>query len=274
MHLKKLYTYTNNRQLWRLLPNDNGQIIIEDRDPTLKEVFFNCIDMQTGKPIFNNLQFEEKYWIGIEAVTGDLILFHKFVKPDLPAHLGIMAFDIRTRSVIWETYEYNFLFINDNKIYTFRSGFEGKQYFVLDLFSGEMIESLGDNSAAVNILKQNSSSETYYNNFKFPQSYDEGIEKTSYSGILDNLKNVKTITGKVDYLMFNNLLLVNYHEVMKQGTLKNTFTAIDIHSKKIIFEETLNAASTTIMPDSFFMVDSYLLLLKEKTKLIVCAIKD
>ena len=146
MRLKKLYTYSNNRQLWRILPNDTGKIIIEERDPQNKQVYFNCIDIRTGKPLFSNFQLDEKYWIGIEAVTGELILFHKFVKPDLPAHLGIIVFDIKTRTVLWETYDYNFLFLRGEKIYSFRSGFEGKEYFVLDLFTGELLESLGDNS--------------------------------------------------------------------------------------------------------------------------------
>jgi len=77
------------------------------------------------------------------------------------------------------------------------------------------------------------------------------------------------ITGKVDYLIVNDLLLTSYHRVLNDGKLQNCFKALDIHSKKVIFEEILNKEITNFIPDSFFLINDLIFLLKEKEKLFV-----
>jgi hypothetical protein len=110
MKIKKLYEFTHKRQLWRILPTNTGKLLIEERDTQLKEAYFNCLEIDKGKKIFENIQLEEKFWIGIESVYRDIIFFHKYLKPDMPAHKGIIAFDINSASILWENMDYNFLF--------------------------------------------------------------------------------------------------------------------------------------------------------------------
>ena len=66
MKLKKNYTFNNYRQIWRLIPTIN-KLIIEERDQDKNQVFFNCVQLETGKKIFENLQLDEKFWIGIDS---------------------------------------------------------------------------------------------------------------------------------------------------------------------------------------------------------------
>ena len=98
-----------------MLPTSTGKLIIEERDIENKEVFFNCIDISTGERIFSDFQLDEKFWVGIEAIDEDVIYFHKFMKPDMPGHQGIIAFDINSESILWENSEYSFLFVVDKK---------------------------------------------------------------------------------------------------------------------------------------------------------------
>ena len=97
MDIKRIYSFSNNRQIWRLIPTATEKLIIEERDTENKEVFFNCLEISSGVKIFSELQLEEKFWVGIEAVNNDIIYFHKFVKPDMPRHQGIIAFDIEIK---------------------------------------------------------------------------------------------------------------------------------------------------------------------------------
>ena len=48
---------------------------------------------------------------------------------------------------------------------------------------------------------------------------------------------------------------------------------LDIDNGKVIFEEELNRGVKNFVPDSFFIKDDLLFLLKEKTELLVCSIK-
>ena len=75
--ISKTYSFTNKKQIWRLLLTKSDKLIIETRDTENKEVFFTCLDAFTGEPVFKNLQMDEKFWIGIETTYKDIIFFHK-----------------------------------------------------------------------------------------------------------------------------------------------------------------------------------------------------
>ena len=52
----------------------------------------------------------------------------------------------------------------------------------------------------------------------------------------------------------------------------NKFYVFDMNNRKEIFTEILNADVNAYVPDSFFVYKNLILLLKEKSKLIVCEI--
>ncbi len=127
MKLKKKYIHNNNRQIFRLIPTDTDKIIVEERDTDKKQAYFNCLHIESGKKILKNLQLNEKFWIGIETVYNDVIFFHRFQKPDMPHHRGIIAYDIEKKKKIWEDLENTFLFIKDDKVYSFQKTFNGRE---------------------------------------------------------------------------------------------------------------------------------------------------
>ena len=131
MKIKKKFTHDNKRPIWRILPTETGKLIIEERGKDNKQVYFNCINIENGKKVFKNFQLEEKFWIGIEAVYNDVIYFHKFIKPDMPQHIGIIAVDLDNKKTLWEDLNNSFLFILNEKVYCYRQMFEGRKYFSL-----------------------------------------------------------------------------------------------------------------------------------------------
>jgi len=102
MKLKKNYRFDNKRQIWRIIPTDDGKLVIEERETENKLAYFHCLELESGKKILSNFQPEDKFWVGVEAVLGDIIFFHKFAKPDMPKHRGIFAFDLMNREFIWK----------------------------------------------------------------------------------------------------------------------------------------------------------------------------
>lgn len=275
MEIIEEYTFSNDRQIWRLLPTDTDKLVIEERNPETKEVFFNCLDINSGVKIFSDLQLDEKFWVGIEAIHKDIIYFHRFVKPDMPGHKDIIAFDISAGEFIWETTEYSFLFIKDDLVYCFKSLFEGKNYFSLRYNTGELQDELGNNSAVINSLMEQTRSSQNFDDYIFPESFNPGIiDNENINNYLSRLQKEVLIAGKIDYALYRNILLFNYHEFYLNGKLRNNFKAIEVDSGKILFEETLNKESNVLIPDSFFMRENLLFLLREKSALVVCSLKD
>ena len=274
MKIKKLYSFSNKKQIWRLLPTQTGKLVVEERDPASKEVFFSCLDIKTGKKILNNFQLEEKFWIGIEVIYKDIIYFHKFRKPDLPGHLGIIAFDIITKTILWETNEYIFLFIYEDRLYCYKEKFDGRNFYKLDYSTGKLLADIGQDVTWINILKEKTLSDDNPNGSYFTRQFNPGYENNET--VRNHLTGIKTgnlVSGKIEYIYLRGLLLYSFHEILPSGgEMKNIFRAVDIEAGKVIFEEELNTGIKVFVPDSFFIADDLLFLLKDKTGFITCSI--
>jgi len=51
MKLKKNYRFDNKRPIWRIIPTDNGKLVIEEREPEKKQAYFHCLSLDSGKKI-------------------------------------------------------------------------------------------------------------------------------------------------------------------------------------------------------------------------------
>jgi hypothetical protein len=270
MKLKKKYSHNNKRQIFRLIPTDTGKIIIEERDTEKKLAYFNCLNIDSGKKIFNHLQLDEKFWLGIEAIYNDVIFFHKFVKPDLPQHNGIIAYDINNKQTIWEDKNHTFLFVKDEKFYAFQQRFEEREFVTLNYLTGEVIDELGTDSDAINLLREDAINSEDFSSYRFPGLFGTnsfGAQKENE--ILSKLREKHLITGGIEFVLIDDLLLFNFHEVNPDNTLKNIFKAVDSSNGKYILGVTLNSRTNAYAPDSFFVKDDLLFLLIERIKLEV-----
>ncbi|MCZ6702237.1 MAG: DUF4905 domain-containing protein [Ignavibacteria bacterium] len=268
MNLKKKYIHNNNRQIFRLIPTDTDKIIIEERDTNEKQAYFNCLYIESGKKILKNLQLDEKFWVGIEAVYNDVIFFHKFQKPDMPHHRGIIAYDIEKKKKIWENLENTFLFIKDDKVYSFQQNFDGREFFTLNYTTGEMIEELGNDSSSINLLREKVIASEDFSAYIFPTIFDSSeVINQDVNEWLIKLKENHLISGKIEFALKDNLLMFNFHEINADNSLNNKFKAVDLLKGKYIFETTLNFSTNAFVPDSFFVKDNLLFLLIERKKL-------
>lgn len=269
MNLKKKYSYSDGNQVWRIKISGTEKLLVETRNTEEKKAFFHCFDLNSGKSIFTNQQMEEKYWLGVEAIYGDVIFFHKFAKPDMPGHKGIFAFDIISQKVLWENEFYSFLFLLDDKIYVYQERFEGKQVFTLDPKNGELIDDLGQNPTNINELKIIADGETDYSNYAFPEFFYGSSMNQTIDKLINEETNKLLVEGKVEYISKGNFLIFNYHSQSKNKGLINTLIAYNILKRKTVFKEILNTTLNAFAPDSFFLYNNLLVFIKEKTKVFV-----
>ena len=265
--IKKLYSYNNNRDIWRIIPAGDENLLIEERNKKTKEVFFNCINISSGKKSLNGFQLNDKYWVGVEAVHNDIIFFHRFIKPDLPTHKNIIAFDIKKKSVLWENKDLTFLNISNDFLLAYKSLFEGREYYKLDIETGNIIEVSKD-------IPINKNSDEYQNNslkdFTFSSIYNNEIDLTpSVKGVLQKIKENNVIVGKIEFIDQKSTLLIGFHSPTKNGKLNKILNAVDIVSGKFILNKIINSNIEAFVPDSFFLIKNFLFVIWE-TKKLVC----
>ena len=270
MKLKKLYKHDNKKQIWRILPTTNKKVVLEERDATTKEVFFSCLDIESGKKIFNQFQLDEKNWCGIETVNNDLIFFHTYNKPDMPAHKSIISFDIHTQKILWQNDNHVFGLVYDDKVYCYQQRFENRIFFALDLLTGNVVEELGNDVSILNQLKEKLDEDFWKQNYLFPEYFNRNETRDDiHQKYLKQFISENVVKGEVSYLIIENVLLFNYHEIAKNNTYTNIFNAVDLITNKFLLEETLDKNILNLMPESFFVKDNFLFLIVDKTKLFV-----
>lgn len=252
MEIKKLYSYDKGRQLFRLLPTDTGKLIIEERDRTIKEAFFSCMDIYSGKIIFSDLQFDEKYWIGIEKIYKDVILFHRFERPDLPGHKGIFAFDIKSQTVLWEN-QSTFLYAADDKLVFMNFDFGIKNLFAVDYLSGE---SENTEQSISNLVPKKEDYSSYIHSKKISRyNFEEKI-----GADLNKKFSEIVIKDEIHFAAKSEINFFSFHKITENMKYDNIFFAIT-NDGTILLEETLNKGLEKLEPESFFIKDDLLFLL-------------
>jgi len=269
MKLKKTIKFKDGNQVFRILVSHNDKLVIETRDTESKEAFYHCLDINSGKKIFGGFQLDEKFWVGIEKIINDVIIFHKYAKPDLPGHNGIIAVGITEKKILWQNDNAEFIASGQNKIYCARRSFGLTEFAALNLFSGEELEILGRDEKIVGELKSGADAAEDYSDYLFPEKFsedtiDEEIESTimRYTQELD-------ITGDIEYTRSGNMLIANFHFRTGNKSLSNRLIAVDLTSKKELLNIVINSNAVMFVPDSFFIYKNSLILLKEKKEVFV-----
>ena len=151
----------------------------------------------------------------------------------------------------------------------YQSTFEGRQYFVLDSLTGNIIEEMGSEFSQISKLREEVMRSDFTNTFLYPQPFNDNLESgdvpKSMKGLLTEIK----VVGKINWLVLKDLIMFNYHEQNSNGTFNNYFKVFDLLKQKYILNETLNLKAKNLVPESFFVVEDLIFLLVEKTKLVV-----
>lgn len=259
------WQYSATHTLWRLMFSDTGLILGEDRDTNNKTVMFFCLDASSGTVLWEKMEFAERWWIGLEGVSGERIFFHGFKKPDMPEHQSIICADIHTGKELWRNNDCAFLATDAHYVYGYRDLFERRMYYKLDIDSGTFLEEHSELPEYINSLPSAEKSD-----FDFPQPYgEENIP------LLSSFVDVHSDTVRsVEYIETDKFVIFNTHHVKQsvqhnvQESLTNTLYIIERESGTKKYHEILNHDTPFPVPDSFFLDKTILYFIKEKKYLI------
>jgi hypothetical protein len=262
---KKIIGYlkhNNKKQIWRILISETDKLLIEERDVKTREVFFSCYNLSTKAKIFSNFQFEEKAWIGIEAVEKDIIIFHFYLKPDMPQHKGFFAYDLKQKKILWQNETLTYFFSDNEKIVAFQQQFEGRFYVEIDLQTGEVIRNLGEEYAQVNLLKEETQAKKSYADYLFPEVFKPLNDDPKFDCIRKAVAGF-SFSGQVEYFLNGEFVFFTFHE-KKDEKFTQHFYICNTTTGSFFYSDLLNKNIHQYAVDSFFLYKKFLFLIKEK----------
>ncbi len=137
-YLRPAWTFKTEKKVWRLLPG-TGVLAVELRDTDNKLTEFAALNIENGSPLWQNLQFEEKWWITVNKIHRDVLLLQQFVKPDMPTPGKIFAVDILAGKLLWQSNDLSFMNVIEDTVYGLRSTLASEEVVGVNYRSGQQL---------------------------------------------------------------------------------------------------------------------------------------
>ena len=262
------WTYRVKGTIWRIIPTDFGKIVGEERDVASKQARFFCLGQRTGEVFWADLTLEEQWWIGIESVHRDLVLFHGFSTPELPEHKMITAVDLLTGKTLWSNRELAFVAATDDSVFAMSNATLGRTYCELDNRTGEKMRAVSSDDEEMRKAQRppgfSADNEVMQPVPAVPGDY--------LAMMIDSHYDVDAIVGQVEAVEADDLVIFSYHEKTRQSTdqqlnLRNILKVVGKTREVDLFEEILNTHCSAPAPESFFVQCHMLYFVKERNEL-------
>ena len=272
------WTYRTNGVIWRLIPSESGLFVGEERDLESKEACFFCLNQQSGKVLWQRRTFNERWWIGVEAVHGDHAFLHGFMKPDMPQHKGIIAVDLLTGRVAWSNSDVGFILAVDDSVFASGYSADGSRLHELDCRTGETLHTWDDETDVLNSARARVRARvTDELEFPLPLGTSSVLDEHA-SNLAYKYSRMENIAGAIEVLQKHDLLFLSYHVREGNGVsevpLRNILNVIHLKDGEVVLTETLNSNAPAVAPDSFFLHQDMLYFIKDRSVLTAVNIHE
>jgi hypothetical protein len=252
------WSYDASGVIWKIVPAEKKYLVGEVRDTTNRKVEYFVLDVLTGNQLWRKNIFDP-WWVGIEVVHNNFIVFHGYETPELPEHLNVIVVDDITGSVIWSAGDLKYLFIKDDELYAVRHFKNTASFVKCELATGKIIgecdeEAVNDIHKSVDIKKPD--------NINYPDSLE----------LIEN-ENVKLIGNQIpDFRIMEYLIQDGKVIIAGYTTIRNSNNSISLHheliivkeeNKKIIYRDTISHKSAYPLNGTFLFMSGKIIHPKE-----------
>ncbi|KER10674.1 MAG: hypothetical protein HY22_02275 [[Candidatus Thermochlorobacteriaceae] bacterium GBChlB] len=281
--------------VWRVMFLDNGLLIGEHRAAKERKVSFFLLDDASGKPLWMNFVLTdsasqkpigEGWWVGIETVHRDLFYLHGYYSPSTPEHLGIWAFDAKTKTHKWERQDVGFLCMVGDEMLVYRNilveGFMERAFLVLDPMTGKEIRKFSADGLLANQMRVSAPNFEQEQGVTLPDKvlpssnrFAELQAKTKHL-----FPSAKLVDG-LDVITTNEKFIIGFHEQtsnMVKTQSGQPLPALDYTMRvfsnggDLLFEDKLGKTMSGLLADGFFVRGNKLYYVKERETLCAAAL--
>lgn len=264
--LRTSWRYSCPGILWRILFSPDGFLVGEIRNPEMQRTTFFCLDERSGKVFWEGKSLAEPWWVGIEAVLDQVILFHTYAKPDMPQHRGVSGWDLRHGGQLWERPRDVFQLAHEGVVYTAQDGFEQRRFYALDAFSGEVRSDLGTDSSPIQAIRARIDEEEAFKDFSYPSPIADPAQARERLGLGEIPGfDAAALEGAIDLLDVPPYAILSWHErgAKQEEGLSQKLMILEKGKGRQLFTDMLQEKIPFPGQDSFFLKGEMLYFVKD-----------
>lgn len=256
-HLIKYWEHRFEGLIFKVLPDRVLPLLaVEIRHAETKEASFAVIDYKKNQLLFNGLSLEENWWVGLTAFYAGKLFFHLFEGREYPEPTGLVVADALEQTLLWEKKDVYLEQVEAQVVLVSPLKKHEKELLILDIKSGNELNkkelaNLGGNYEQV------------ANSLTFPSQYTEGTEYFKTIAQFLKYKLGIEVAHKIDYLEWNDYILLSYWEV------KSNFLLLMNKKGETLFHEMLQENAGNQLEETFFLVNNYLVSIKNKQTILI-----
>jgi hypothetical protein len=240
--------------IWKTLVDEQTNLIfIESRDSETRRVTFSAWDLERNIFVWENLEFDEKWWISLGYVSQGMLLFTLYTDTNNPDKKSVIAFDIQNKEIKWWKNNFVIAHISDG----FVVGHDTK------FGSRELCLQIGSGTEAPDVKIEFQSSQNF--NLIRPLQYIQGTDHfESVKAFLERKCSFSPV-HVVEYREYHSLILIS--AFTGQTELAN-FLIVFTSEGDSVLKEQLGENLKGIAYDTFFILSGFLIFVKNKRELI------
>ncbi len=252
--LEHHFSFDTGKTIWKTLADPkHTMLFLEIRDKSSKTVSFSELDMANKRWLWQNVTFDEPWWISMNAFSNDVLLFTLYTNQQNPDEKSTMAFDTHQQKILWWKNKFVVSFASGDYVTGVETKFGSKET-VFDVKTGDQLP-----AHDLVLIKPENFQVTR------PLQYTEG---TSYFETVREFIERKcgfSPVISVEYCEHRSLIFISAYK--GQTDLANYL--IVFNSKgDLVLDVTLGEDLKGIAPDTFFIIPGYLIFVKNKSELI------
>lgn len=249
------YTYEFLDSIWRILQADDAPLLlIETRKAETRLALFHVFDVIKKEFLILNLELNEKWWIGAEAIKKNCIYFHFYDGSQYANHKSILCFDLKTKNTRWKNDKIAFVGWYKNTIIASQKGI----LIQIDAFSGNIIaENISyklDSIDASNIL-----------------FFDSDMEQFDKIARFILKKTQKKAVKHIEYLEHKSYILISYY-ICDDNKYDNYFMLANAKNSSILLDIIIDTQLQGVGSELFTVFYDYIILCKNKQNLYFYAL--
>jgi hypothetical protein len=251
--IKLSFADTFDGIIWKTLVDpDRKRLFLEVRNAEKKMATFSLIDLESGRCLWKEHQMEEPWWISLQAVSTNVLLFTLYTDSNNPDKKSILAFDVDKKKMLWWKSNFVIASVAGNHI----KGTDTK------FGSREVTINLGDGT----IAPDNSDLLVHEQNFDIirPFQYQDGTAHFDTVKTFLETKCQISPTISIEYCEFHSLILIS--AFVRQNDLANYLFVFNSNGE-LMLKETLGTDLKGIALDTFFIFSGYLIFVRNKHEL-------
>lgn len=250
LNLKHAYDGT----IWKTVADhEEKKLFVEVRNTSSKTVSFSALDLSANSWLWQDLKMDEPWWITLAAASRNILFFTVYIDANNnPDRKSILAFDIFERKILWWRNDFAISTVSGGIVTGVDTKFGSKEVG-LNAIDGKELS----RDAVVFGAEQNF-------NVTRPFQYHEG--STHFDTVRSFLKSKTNILPviTVEYIEYGSLIVIS--AFANPDDLANYLFVFNSEGK-LLLNETLGEHLKGIALDTFFILQGFLIFVKNKREL-------